>query len=46
VQGFFVNYAIFTGVLYAGCQFEWLMQTMFLLAGWATTVSMFLHTLK
>ncbi len=31
---------------YAGCEHEWLMQTMFLLAGWATTISMFLHTLK
>ena len=47
VQGFFVNYLIFEGVLRSqGPTADYLMRWLFLLAGWGTTIAMFLHTLK
>lgn len=45
--GFCVNYLIFTRTLTPEKkEFEFLVQTMWLLGGWGTTVAMFLHTLK
>ena len=47
-QGFFINYMIFSGVLGSSRDndHEILLQTLYLLGGWGTTISMFLHTLK